>query len=79
MVHQPILTRIISLQAEKNELLYAVPGGLIAVGLMVDPTQSRGDKLTGQVLGIPDHMPDVMNQVTITFHLLTKLLGVKST
>lgn len=77
--NQPIVTRITALQAEKNELLYAVPGGLIGVGLMVDPTQTRQDKLTGQLLGIPGHMPDVMNQVTVNFHLLTKLLGVRAT
>jgi translation initiation factor 2 subunit 3 len=46
-VFQPIVTRITSLQAEKNELLYAVPGGLIAVGLMMDPSMSKNDKLTG--------------------------------
>ena len=28
-----IFTRIVSLQAEKNNLIYAIPGGLIGVGL----------------------------------------------
>ena len=70
LVHKPILTWITSLMAEKNELLYAVPGGLIAVGLQVDPACTRNDKLTGNILGQPGKMPDVINQFKIRFHLL---------
>lgn len=45
----PILTKIVSLQAEKNNLIYAVPGGLIGVGLKIDPFLTRGDRLVGRV------------------------------
>lgn len=45
----PIFSRIVSLFAESNELQYAVPGGLIGVGLTVDPTLTRADRLVGQV------------------------------
>lgn len=31
--HQPIISRIVTLRTEGNDLLYAVPGGLIAIGL----------------------------------------------
>jgi len=48
----PILSRIISLQAEHNDLQYAVPGGLIGVGTLIDPTLTRADRLIGQVLGL---------------------------
>lgn len=47
----PIYSRIVSLFTEHNELQYAVPGGLIGVGLTVDPTLTRADRLVGQVLG----------------------------
>lgn len=76
-ISRPIKTRITSLQAEKNELLYAVPGGLIAIGLQVDPTTTRADKLSGMILGHPDQLPDVVNQVKVDFHLLQNLIGVK--
>ena len=46
----PILTKICSLQAEKNNLIYAVPGGLIGVGLKIDPFLTRGDRLVGRVI-----------------------------
>jgi translation initiation factor 2 subunit 3 len=45
----PILTKIITLKAEKNSLIYAVPGGLIGVGLQVDPFLTKGDRLVGRV------------------------------
>jgi translation initiation factor 2 subunit 3 len=45
----PILTKINSLKAEKNSLIYAVPGGLIGVGLQVDPFLTKGDRLVGRV------------------------------
>ena len=32
-----IKSRITSLKADENHLMYAVPGGLIAVGMKVDP------------------------------------------
>jgi translation initiation factor 2 subunit 3 len=46
---RPILSQIVSLCAEKNELQYAVPGGLIGVGTKIDPTLCRGDRLVGHV------------------------------
>jgi translation initiation factor 2 subunit 3 len=54
---RPILSRIVSLQAEQNDLEYAVPGGLIGVGTKIDPTLSRADRLVGQVLGEKGKLP----------------------
>jgi translation initiation factor 2 subunit 3 len=45
----PIMSKIISLFAEHNDLKYAVPGGLIGVGTKIDPTLTRADRLVGQV------------------------------
>ena len=42
---QPIFSRIVSLFAEQNDLMFAVPGGLIGVGTKVDPTLCRADRL----------------------------------
>mmetsp|Transcript_20526 Transcript_20526/g.29461 ORF Transcript_20526/g.29461 Transcript_20526/m.29461 type:complete len:498 (+) Transcript_20526:102-1595(+) len=75
----PIYSRIMSLYAEQNDLQYAVPGGLIGVGTKIDPTLTRADRLVGQVLGLRDHLPDVFTEVEISFYLLRRLLGVKTT
>eukprot|EP00736_Rhodelphis_marinus_P012389 Rmarinus@m.3534 len=75
---KPIRSRIISLFAEQNDLQYAVPGGLIGVGTLIDPTLCRADRLVGQVLGERTHLPDIYVELEINFFLLRRLLGVKS-
>eukprot|EP01025_Chloroclados_australasicus_P040719 TRINITY_DN4267_c0_g1_i1.p1 TRINITY_DN4267_c0_g1~~TRINITY_DN4267_c0_g1_i1.p1 ORF type:complete len:477 (+),score=59.67 TRINITY_DN4267_c0_g1_i1:188-1618(+) len=75
---KPIYSRIVSLQAEKNNLQFAVPGGLIGVGTTIDPTLTRADRLVGQVLGEVGALPDVFTEVEINFFLLRRLIGVKT-
>ena len=48
---------IITLQADHNQLMYAIPGGLIAVGTKVDPQFTRSDNMVGNIIGHPDQMP----------------------
>jgi translation initiation factor 2 subunit 3 len=74
----PIRSRVVSLFAEKNSLQYAVPGGLIGVGLKVDPSLTRQDFLVGHVLSLPGQLPDIYNELEIRVYLLRRLLGVKS-
>lgn len=76
VICKPILSRIVSLYAESNDLKFAVPGGLIGVGMHVDPTLSRGDRLVGQVLGHKGQLPGVYAELEINFFLLRRLLGV---
>lgn len=56
---RPIFSKIITLLAEKNDLKFAVPGGLIGVGTRIDPTLCRADRLVGQVLGAVGMLPAV--------------------
>eukprot|EP01087_Luapelamoeba_hula_P018829 TRINITY_DN612_c0_g1_i1.p1 TRINITY_DN612_c0_g1~~TRINITY_DN612_c0_g1_i1.p1 ORF type:complete len:479 (+),score=69.89 TRINITY_DN612_c0_g1_i1:171-1607(+) len=74
----PIFSRIVSLFAERNDLQFAVPGGLIGVGTKIDPTLCRGDRLVGQVLGEVGKLPDIFTELEINFFLLRRLLGVKA-
>lgn len=76
---QPIFSQIVSLYAEENPLQYAVPGGLIGVGTKIDPTLTRADRLVGHVLGARGNLPDVFLELEISYFLLKRLLGVKST
>ena len=75
---RPIFATVVSLLAETNDLQYAVPGGLIGVGTKIDPTLTRADRLVGQVLGHKGCLPDVFTVVEISFYLLRRLLGVKT-
>ncbi|OZJ01684.1 Eukaryotic translation initiation factor 2 subunit gamma [Bifiguratus adelaidae] len=75
---RPIISRILTLLAEENQLQFAVPGGLIGVGTSIDPSVCRGDRLVGQVLGYPGTLPQIYIELEISFYLLRRLLGVKT-
>ena len=78
MVCTPIYSKISSLYAEQNDLEFAVPGGLIGVGTRIDPTLTRADRLVGQVLGLTGQLPDVYCSIEVSYYLLRRLLGVKT-
>lgn len=78
MVCSPIYSKIRSLYAEQNDLQFAVPGGLIGVGTRIDPTLTRADRLVGQVLGLAGQLPAVFAEIEISYYLLRRLLGVKT-
>ncbi|XP_029850683.2 eukaryotic translation initiation factor 2 subunit 3, Y-linked [Ixodes scapularis] len=75
---KPIFSRILSLCTEQNDLMYAVPGGLIGVGTKIDPTLSRADRMVGQVLGAVGALPDIYIELEISYFLLRRLLGVRT-
>lgn len=74
----PIISKVLSLYAESNDLQYAVPGGLIGVGTLIDPTLCRQDRMVGQVLGSVGQLPEIYCELEITYYLLRRLLGVKT-
>ena len=73
----PIYSRIVSLRAENNDLIYAIPGGLIGVGLKVDPFLTRANKLIGRILGHPGKLPPINVSIEVKTHLLKNILGLK--
>nr|CAG29667.1 translation initiation factor 2 gamma subunit [Allacma fusca] len=75
---RPIFSRIVSLYAEQNDLQYAVPGGLIGVGTLIDPTLCRADRMVGQVLGSVGALPEIYIEIEISYYLLRRLLGVRT-
>jgi len=78
LVCNPIKSRVLSLYTEENNLQYAVPGGLIGVGTLIDPTLCRADRLVGQVLGAEGGLPPTFVELEISFFLLKRLLGVRT-
>ena len=60
-------------------MLYSVSGGLIGVGLLIDPYLTRNDKLKGNILGAVNTLPYIYQEVTIRFYLMKKLLGSSKT
>ena len=73
-----IESQIVALKADENHLMYAVPGGLIGVGMLVDPSLTRADNLVGQIIGHPGKMPEVLSEIEVNYYLLKRLLGVRA-
>lgn len=72
----PIFTRVVSLYAEENELVYAVPGGLIGVGLLIDPSLTRNDNLVGCIMGLPGKLPELYRELEVLASLITRLITI---
>lgn len=55
--------------------MYAVPGGLIAVGMKVDPQFTRSDNMVGHIIGYPDQMPQVFIEIDVQTTFLRRIVG----
>jgi len=75
---KPIKSRVLTMYTEGNDLQFAVPGGLIGVGTKIEPTLCIADRLVGQVIGSEGSLPPIYYQIEIQYHLMRRLLGVRS-
>jgi len=74
---QEIATTVRSLRAAGEDVDAASPGGLLGVGTGLDPAQTKGDALAGQVAGPPGSLPPTREQFTMGVDLLERLVGVE--
>lgn len=51
---------------------------MIAVGLNIDPSITRNDRMVGNVLGIEGSLPDIFVSVEIQFSMLKKSMSTGS-
>ncbi len=83
--YTPLHATVTSLHSESQSLAFAVCGGLIAVGLTVDPFVTKSDSLVGQVLcavpppsadqkdAAPVQLPPVFVQAQVSYKLMNRL------
>jgi translation initiation factor 2 subunit 3 len=75
VVYTPLHAKIISIQSEKNNLEFAISGGLIGAQLDVDSCFTGDDYLVGQVVyNENDKTPKVYNSVKLKYKKITKKL-----
>lgn len=60
---EKLKTKAVSLTAGNNDLEEAVPGGLIGVGTLLDPSITRNDQLRGQVIGVVGSLPEPVQEI----------------
>lgn len=72
--YTPLRSKIMSISSDKNELKYAIPGGLIGVQLDIDSAFTGDDRLVGQVLYNNQEQPKVYTEITLKYKKLTRKL-----
>ena len=72
----PLRTRVASIQAGGDQLDEAVPGGLVGVCTMLDPTLTRADRLVGSIVGIEGELPPVFDSLQLEIHLMERVVGL---
>ncbi len=66
--------KIASLGTEGGFLEKARPGGLIAIGTLLDPQLSRNDQMKGQVVGKPGTLPKPTKKLLLKYFLFKRVL-----
>ncbi len=74
---KPIQIEALSLNISSGSLSEARPGGLIAMGTMLDPGITSMDKFKGQIVCAPGTLSTPTDFLSIDFHELPRLLGEK--
>jgi len=75
--YEPLLTEIVSLHAGGKAVEEARSGGLVGVGTLLDPSLTRADGLTGNLVGKPEMLPSTESQLTLEVHLFERAIGTK--
>lgn len=72
---ESIFTTISSLGTSAGLVDKVKPGGLVAVGTLLDPSLTKSDSLLGNILGKPDTLPPVLDNVNLNTHLFETAVG----
>ena len=73
--YNPIRTEVASLGTSAGFVEKVRPGGLAAVGTKLDPALTKSDALLGSVLGLPEALPPVLNELTLHTELFETAVG----
>lgn len=75
--YEPLLSKIVSLQAGKINVEEVQCGGLIGIGTLLDPSLTKADSLTGNLVGLPGKLPPTVSEATVETHFLDRAVGTK--
>jgi len=76
-VYKPLFSEITSLHAGGKNVKEAYCGGLVGVGTLLDPSLSKADGLTGNVVGKAGLLPQVLTELNLETHILERAVGTK--
>ena len=76
-LYESLFTEVVSLEAGGKTVEEAQPGGLVGMGTLLDPSLTKADGLTGNLVGKPESLPPTLAEVTMETHLFPRALGTK--
>lgn len=68
----PMILEVVALRKENDDLEEALPGGLVAVGTLIDPALTKSDALIGSVIGTPGELPEPVDTIKLKYQLLKR-------
>jgi len=76
--YKTLITEVVALHAGSvGNLTEANSGGLIGIETKIDPALTKSDGMIGNVAGVPDTLPPVLNNLTLKITLLQRVVGSK--
>jgi translation initiation factor 2 subunit 3 len=75
--YSSLSSEIVSLHAGGKSVDEAHCGGLIGVGTLLDPSFSKADGLTGNIVGKSGALPPTLSDLTLETHILERAVGTK--
>jgi len=76
-LYEPIFTEIVSLHAGGRTVKEAQCGGLVGIGTLLDPSLTKADGLTGNLVGKPDMLPPNRSELALGTQLFKRAIGTK--
>ncbi len=75
--YNPLFSEIVSLQAGSEDVKETFCGGLVGVGTLLDPSCSKADALTGNIVGKSGGLPPTLSELTMETQILERAVGTK--
>ena len=72
-----LISEITSLHIGGGNFVEALPGGLVGVGTLLDPSLTKSDGLVGSLAGKPGTLPPVIEDISLNVKLFGSVVGSK--
>ncbi|MEA3342950.1 MAG: translation initiation factor IF-2 subunit gamma, partial [archaeon] len=71
-----VTTKVMSIAQGSHSLKEGTPGGLLAVGTLLDPYISKSDSIVGNIAGHVGKLPEVRHELKLEVHLIERVVGL---
>lgn len=69
----PIKTKVISLRQFDMDVDKIYPGPTAGIGTLLDPFVTKDDTLAGQIVGLSNKLPDIIQEIEIKYEIIKEL------